>query len=130
MDIFKQMNQWSKLGPEKNIGRISLITSLLLLGVSILMIWWFLFPEILDQNVVPLHYNIYSGVDYVGVWWKIFTIPAFLLAAIIVNGILAKISVKKDPILPVLFHIVSMLIAFFLFIANIFVVLLNISYYG
>ncbi len=45
---------------------------------------------------MPLHYNIYYGIDLVGPWWYLFALPAGGLAILLVNGVLSVLLERRD----------------------------------
>lgn len=110
--------------------RIVLALSLLFILMSLGFIYFFLFPEIMKQSFVPLHYNVHSGVDRYGEWWRIFTIPAFGLAFLIVNLLVAHYGVKKNPLLHSFLYSITLFTELILFVASLFVVFYNYSLYG
>jgi hypothetical protein len=77
------------------------LLSLLAIAGAFGWIYWRLFPEILSQPGVPLHYNIHSGVDSFGRWQMIFLAPSIALGLFILNNWLAillayGVDVSKD----------------------------------
>ncbi len=104
--------------------------SIVFLFLSLFLIWWRLFPEITHQLAIPLHYNTHFGVDLFGSWWKIFIVPIMQISVIILNIIISIIVLRKDKVLSNLVLSGSVLVNILLFISMIFIVLLNLSYYG
>lgn len=80
------------------LSRALLIASLALN----LAVWAFLylkfFPLRTAEGVLPLHYNIYFGIDFVGAWYEILIIPLVGIFFIIVNFILADIIYLRDKV--------------------------------
>lgn len=89
---------------------------------------WRLFPGLYGQQVVPLHYNIHYGVDWTGVWWQIFTLPALGVLFVTINTLGALWFVKRDIVLTRIALFASVILTAFLFLAMVFVVSLNIVY--
>jgi len=114
----------------KRFFQVTWLGSLAVLLLSILLIVWQLFPDVMDQLGVPLHYNIHSGVDLFGVWWRIFTIPFFGAVILLLNVGISIMIWNKEHTLSYLFSSVMLVSEIILFVAMIFVVLLNLSYYG
>lgn len=81
-------------------------------------------PE--EQSFIPLHYNIYLGVDLFGKWQNIFYLPGIGLAIFLVNTISALLLYSKKEILSYFLSISSALLQVFLLLATIFVILINI----
>ena len=81
-------------------------------------------PE--DQSFIPLHYNIYLGVDLFGRWQRIFILPGIGLFIFILNTILALFLYDKKEIISYFLTICSTLVQLFLLIATILTILINI----
>jgi hypothetical protein len=48
-------------------------------------------------ETLPLHYNIFYGVDAVGRGYELYTVPAIGLFILIINAIFAQVIRKRDP---------------------------------
>ncbi len=81
-------------------------------------------PE--EQSFIPLHYNIYLGIDLFGKWQKIFYLPGLGLVIFLINTILSLIIYNKKEILSYFLTIISTLCQIFLFIATLLTILINI----
>lgn len=110
--------------------RVVFVLSLLLIALEVGLIYLRLFPEIMNQAFVPLHYNVYAGTDSYGPWWHIFTIPGFGLVFFLVNMLVARFGIKKNPLLHAFLYGITLFTQIILFIAILFVIALNISFYG
>ncbi|MFA6017599.1 MAG: hypothetical protein WCT28_03195 [Patescibacteria group bacterium] len=108
--------------------RISAGFSLLAIFAAIVLPLFRLFPGIYGQPVVPLHYNIHYGVDWTGMWWQIFTLPAMGIVFFLVNNGLAIFFLRRDAMLVNVVLIANIVLTAFLFLAMVFVVSLNIVY--
>ena len=105
------------------------------IGVSLLL-WftltgllvWRVVPVIYKKTAVPLHYNIHIGVDDVGPWWRIFTVPAIGLIFILLNLILARFMWSRDPMLAHVAAASTVLIELILLAATVFIILNSLSY--
>jgi hypothetical protein len=66
-------------------------------------IWAFLYLEFSpfgnSEDVLPLHYNIYFGVDLVGAWSRIFVLPLVGAIFIVVNFLIADIIYLRDKVI-------------------------------
>ncbi|PIZ55088.1 hypothetical protein COY25_01270 [Candidatus Uhrbacteria bacterium CG_4_10_14_0_2_um_filter_41_7] len=114
----------------KRFFQLTWLSSLTVLLLAILLIIWKLFPEVQDQLGIPLHYNIHSGVDSFGAWWRIFTIPFIGFVILVSNIGISIVLWKKEHMLSYLFSSIMLVSEIILFVAMIFVVLFNLSYYG
>jgi len=101
---------------------------LFLLLFQILFPAWRIVPLIYGQTAVPLHYNIHFGVDTIGEWWRVFTVPAVGLAIALINGVSARRLWKREKMLAYLAVGATLFLEVFLSVAMVFIVLLNISY--
>ena len=104
------------------------VFSFISLLFSIILPIWRLTPGIIDVSNIPLHYNIHSGVDLFGQWWRIFMAPGLGFLVIIINTVLALFFWRKDRMLSYFFLAFMMFSQILIAIAMIFIVLLNISF--
>jgi len=75
---------------------ICIILSFLLNAV----IWIILYYKIKPTAIpIPLHYNIYFGIDLIGEWYKIYFIPGFGLIIFFINLIISFIIYKTEKII-------------------------------
>ena len=81
-------------------------------------------PE--EQSFIPLHYNIYLGVDSFGKWTKAFMLPGLGLLFLIINTIVALTIYSRKEILSYFLVTVSAVVQVLLLISTILVVLINI----
>jgi hypothetical protein len=79
-----------------------------------------------DYGQIYLHYNIYFGIDNIGIWYKAFIIPVLGLFIIIFNNILAYSFYVREKLLSYVLIIIQGFIQIILFAAAIFLILLNI----
>lgn len=71
----------------------------LALNLSLWLLIYFKFSSFRTMGeILPLHYNIYFGVDFVGEWYKIFIMPFAGIFFVIVNFVLADIVYLRDKI--------------------------------
>lgn len=75
-----------------------------------------------SEQPIPLHYNIYFGIDLIGVWYNMFIIPLSGLVIIILNSWLLK-SLKGNKFYKYLVLAVSSLCQVLLLLASIFIIL-------
>ena len=73
-----------------------------LINISILAILatWilFLFKRIVQSPIAVLHFNIYSGIDVVGMWYWLFIIPGIVLVISFLDFLLAIFFWTKQRI--------------------------------
>lgn len=114
----------------KHLKEFTIGFSLFCIVFSIGFIFYFLFPEITLEIAIPLKYNVFSGIDLYGVWWRIFTLPALGLGILLVNLLVIQLVKKKDEVLPAFLYLTTLIAELFLLIGIIFIVLLNAKFYG
>jgi hypothetical protein len=103
---------------------ITLVSFLLVLGTLALPIW-LLIPNLGDEVFIPLHYNIYFGIDRFGPWNYIFILPAIGFLLLIVNVIFESIFVRREHVLSVFFAITTIIVETILFGSMMLIVLMN-----
>ena len=109
--------------------RLCFWSSLAIIVLMVALPVWKLWPILQAQEaVVPMHYNIHFGVDRTGPWWGIFILPGIGLAFLLLNAIFALKLWKRERMLSYLFGGVTVAVEAILFVAMVFVVLLNLSY--
>jgi hypothetical protein len=106
---------------------VSIVCALLLLA-EVALISWRVVPMIYGQTAVPLHYNIHFGVDTIGDWWRIYTVPAVGLVMLLLNMGLVRYFMKGERALSYMSAGATLFLESILFVATIFIILLNISY--
>ncbi len=45
---------------------------------------------------IPLHYNIYFGIDLFGPWYRLLIMPLFGVCILLVNGLVALLIIDKE----------------------------------
>lgn len=63
--------------------------SLALVVLMIALPLWKLLPIVSDRPFIPLHYNIYLGIDRFGPWYQIFILPVIGGVILLLNLSLA-----------------------------------------
>lgn len=102
----------------------SLLVALLLQAFT----WGFLIWRVLplqDQALMPLHYNIYFGIDLLGPWFGVFLPAGFGLAACMVNTLFIIFMYERQRLLAHFFAICTALIELILLVASFFMMLLH-----
>lgn len=94
-----------------------------------LIIWAFLYlnfwPLRETRGILPLHYNIYFGIDFVGEWYKIFIVPATGIFFIIINFLVADIVYLRDKVVSYFLAGAAIFIQMILGLAALAVIYLN-----
>jgi hypothetical protein len=116
---------WNALWEIKSIKWILLLVVLLLTFGWGLSLWRF--PNLVESGeVIPLHYNIYFGVDSIGPWWHILILPVFATLTLIINFVISLWQVKEHRPFVMILMVTTVLVALLLDIALIFALMMNI----
>src|SRR3989339_60385 len=70
-----------------------------------------------EANFIPLHYNVFFGVDKFGPWYTVFQLPIFGLLVLLVNFYLATRFFKREKALSGFFCVTALLAQFMLLAA-------------
>lgn len=109
---------------------VSGIVSLLLNLAIWLVIYLKLKPLVInlpeEQSFIPLHYNIYLGVDRFGRWTKTFILPGIGFIFMLSNFFIALMIYNKREILSYFLSISASFIQLILLISTLLIVLINI----
>lgn len=106
---------------DKFIFSFLLLTIVLNFWLFILLIWKINF----SLEYIPLHYNIYFGIDFLGSPYYVFILPIFGCFFIAINTILAYILSVKGKVLSYLLIIILILIHLLLLLSAYSLVWLN-----
>lgn len=98
------------------------------LGINLVI--WILFyftfyPLRTLGDLVPLHYNIYFGIDLVGKWYEIFTIPFVGFFFILIDFILSCFFYLREKIIGYFLGVTVLFSQILLAIAAIMIILIN-----
>jgi len=129
--FFHQLIENLKTSPARK-NKIILICTISSLVIN-LLIWALLIfkfrPIALasaEKATLPLHYNIYWGIDLFGQWYQSFILPALGLIILIMNFIFSILLYSKKILASYFFIIASVFIQTFLLISTILIILINI----
>jgi len=102
--------------------RFNLIVGLLVNFVLWLILGWQVKSL---SNLIPLHYNIYFGIDLFGPWYRIFLLPAVGLVFLAVNSFLGVKLFHKEKILSYFLIGSGSLMQIILIVAALFIILIS-----
>lgn len=102
------------------------LSSLALVVLTALLPLWRLWPLLVAQQDLSLHYNTTFGVDLIGPWYQIFLLPAIGLGVLFANLIFGRQLYAKEKLLTVFFAAGSLATQAVLFFAMILITLLNV----
>lgn len=94
--------------------------SILVAGVNFLGLKLYPYP---DDSFLPLHYNLYFGIDYLGEFKDLYSFPMFGLIALAINLTVAASLAKKIRILSYALIYTALLIQVLILISLILIVL-------
>lgn len=129
--FYKIVNSF-KTNPAKRDKLI--IISLILSVIINLLIWILIYTKLKPAIIlsgkaeafIPLHYNIYMGIDSFGNWKWIFLLPVIGLLFTFANGIISFLLYNKKKILSYFLSLTMPLIQILLLLSTLFIVLINI----
>jgi len=126
---------WSYIHSERSVELIS-YGSLLLILIMIALPIWKLLPVVQDNPFIPLHYNVYLGIDRFGPWYSVFVLPAIGVVFMLFNLMLASSfsgrgdgifhKAKEEKLLEKFFLWMTLVIELVLLTGVVFILLLNI----
>lgn len=119
VESFKTTWQTSK------IFRLSFIASWIVWLAVLAAPLYRLLPDAEGGQYIPLHYNVFFGVDKFGPWYLILQLPFLGFLSIVLNNFLAVRFFEKERALSMFLALTGLLIQFLLLAAVYFVILLN-----
>lgn len=130
MPSFFRIRRWiavyRDLFASSHYYRVSAVISAVLVILMVALPLLRLVPELQGKFYIPLHYNIYIGIDQFGPWYHVFFIPAIGSALFLVNLLFEGIYFRREHVLAKFFATTSLLAEAILFISMVFIILLNI----
>lgn len=90
-----------------------------------ILLYFTFFPLREFGDLVPLHYSIYFGIDLVGRWYKIFTLPFVGIFILFINLILSCSFYLKEKMISYFLSIATLFSQILLTIAGITVILIS-----
>jgi hypothetical protein len=95
--------------------------SLAVVALSILVNFsmWILFYFKVEPSryPIPLHYNIYTGIDTIDFWYKILVIPSFGLFLLVVNFFIGLFFLDKERFVSYILFVSGLFIQMILFVS-------------
>ncbi|MFA5021467.1 MAG: hypothetical protein WC508_00085 [Patescibacteria group bacterium] len=102
--------------------KINLIFSLLInLSLWVGLLW----QERAFSDSIPLHYNIYYGIDLLGPWYQILLLPGLGLIFLVLNFGLASIFYRKEKIVSYFLVFSCSFVQLIFILASMLIVLIN-----
>ena len=107
---------------------VSALIALFFLLLDLALPIWRIVPLGAARPFIPLHFNVYFGVDRLGPWKQIFTLPILGGVLFLFNLLLQTIVFKKEKLLAFLISAATVFLECIFFVAMVLIVLLNMSY--
>jgi len=120
MRFFKQFREMMRVRSYFWTAMLSLFLLILTFALPV----WRVLPLASEQPYIPLHYNVYLGVDRFGPLRDLFFIPAVGLLILVVNLIVQTIFSKREKLLTTFFSIATPVLEFILLTAMVLIVLI------
>ncbi len=105
--------------------RWTAIVSAGLVVLTTLLPFWKIIPNLHGADYIPLHYNIYFGVDKFGPWYYIFALPALGILMLLTNILFEAIYAKHEHVLSIFFAITTLLVETILLGSMVLITLIN-----
>ncbi|MBT4277556.1 hypothetical protein HOD96_02295 [Candidatus Falkowbacteria bacterium] len=103
------------------------VASILIGSILInLAVWLNLLRIKKTTELIPLHYNIYFGIDYIGEWHKLFTIAGVGLLVLLINFLLSLLFYFKDKFIAYTLLITALFVQIILILSSLAIVWINI----
>jgi len=112
------------LKTSKLYRRTTIVSGVLLLMTFALPAWRIL-PIASTTPFIPLHYNVYMGIDESGPWQQVFVLPAIGLALLVINTIFQIFLSKREKVLSTFFAVATVATEAILLVSMVLIVLLN-----
>lgn len=109
-----------------SLYRRTAVLSAILVVLTFALPFWRALPIIREQEFIPLHYNIYFGIDRFGPWYYIFVPGALGLALLLINLVFQAAFFRRERILSQFFAVTTVFAEILLFVAVALIVLLNV----
>lgn len=103
-----------------------ILVSELTAGLLNIILWLALYIKFgFSRELIPLHFNVIYGIDYVGKSFNVYQIPGAGLVILCVNLIFARIFFKIERVFGYFFMFASIGIQLFLLISALALIVLN-----
>lgn len=106
--------------------RRTAVASGALLCLMLALPLWRILPLAGEKPFIPLHYNVYMGVDAFGPWYGIFVLPSLGAALFLVNLAFQAVFYRREHVLSVFFAVATLVTEAILLVAMVLIVLLNV----
>ena len=119
------INIFTDLMRASRLYRWSTIVSVILVLMTFLLPAWRIVPLAQNQPYIPLHYNIYFGIDRFGPWYFIFFPAALGAALLVINLLFELVFFRREHVLSKFFAVATVISEIILLVSVVLIVLLN-----
>ena len=92
---------------------------------SIGLLLWRIVPLAQTTSFLPLHYNVYFGVDQFGPWYRVFVLPVLSFLFLGMSLIMQTRFFHREKMLARFFSVSTTVLLFVFLVATVLLVLLN-----
>src|SRR3989338_8238054 len=89
---------------------INVIVSFLCIAALFILIFLKIRPT---SQPIPLHYNVYVGINYIGPWYYLYGIPVIASIIVLINQILGLIFFHRKKFLSYFLGVASSLVSLY-----------------
>jgi hypothetical protein len=108
---------------QNTIVRTLLILGILPTLISLMLLAYFIRPT---EGLLVLHYNVYFGVDLLGIWWQTYVLPLLSVIFFVGHFFLAKrFYIKTERIAAYLLLLASGMLSFGILVASVSIAFIN-----
>ncbi|OGL66579.1 hypothetical protein A2856_02760 [Candidatus Uhrbacteria bacterium RIFCSPHIGHO2_01_FULL_63_20] len=123
--IRRTISSYADLIRSSALYRYTTIASLVLVALTVALPAWKIMPLRETAPFIPLHYNIYIGIDRFGPWYFAFVPGALGATLLVVNTLFQAVFFRRERVLSSFFAVATVFAEVALFVAIVLTVLLN-----
>ncbi|MBU0707374.1 hypothetical protein KKG41_03305 [Patescibacteria group bacterium] len=112
------MDNYTTNNKKKYFSDIYILVGLIVALVIDALLWWLLYSNFNNQTeFVPLHYNIYFGIDLYGPWYQILLMPLSGFVFILINAVVSYMVYQRARLISYIL-IASLVLCEIVFLAS------------
>ncbi|MBI2475376.1 hypothetical protein HYV69_03055 [Candidatus Uhrbacteria bacterium] len=120
------LKSFCELLKQNSFFRWTSLMSILLFAFTLVLPIWRIVPIAFSKPFIPLHYNVYFGVDRFGPWYAIFVLPVLGFLFLIINVSIQVHFASREKLLTRFFSVSTVVLELIFLIAMLLIILLNI----
>lgn len=126
LTVFSRLSSsLAELARGSALFRWSALASAVLVALTLALPAWKVAPLRESAPFIPLHYNIYIGIDRFGPWYYAFIPGALGLTLLVVNTVFQAVFYRRERVLSSFFAAATVFAEAMLFVSIVLTVLLN-----